>query len=237
MSISGLSFGFWRIIEIITLIPALGMLAYFVNAYTKLNSLTPDSILVLFIVVVLATAWAVATLVLYAQARHSAHFVAFVDLLFVGALIGGVVELRGIASANCTHFTSNSFFFDLGVLAVSGNGWSVNVRKNCAMLKASFAFGIMNIIFFATTFVRHAPGNRPDLVVNAASSYSPCLSTAIMSMIALSSAAALTTRAGVTATIRAARVAPTTAAAGAATMLSRRKSDIRGKARGFLGKI
>lgn len=143
MSFAGLCFVFWRIMEIITLIPTLGMLAYFVDFYNTRNELTPLAVLVLFIVSVLGAAWALGTLFLYSRARHSAGFVAFVDLLFVGAFIGAVVVLRGIANADCTHFTRDSYFYDLGVLAVSGNGFSIHVNKNCAMLKASFAFGIM----------------------------------------------------------------------------------------------
>jgi len=156
MSIAGFSFWFWRLMEIVTLIPTLGMLAYFVHAYTVSNSLTPDSILVLFIVSVLGAVWAIGTLFLYARAKHSAGFVAFIDLLFIGAFIGAVYALRGISNQNCTHFTAGSFYFDLGALGYIGrnsnNKWAINTNKNCAMLKASFAFGIMNCIFFALTF-------------------------------------------------------------------------------------
>jgi len=157
MSIAGFSFWFWRLMEIITLIPVVGMLSYFVHAYTVSNSLTPTSILVLFIVAVLAAVWAIGTLFLYARAKHSAKFVAFVDLLFIGAFIGGVYCLRGISNQSCSNFTAGSFYIDLGPLGYigrsSGNKWSFNTSKNCAMLKASFAFGIMNCIFFALTFL------------------------------------------------------------------------------------
>ncbi|KAF2192712.1 hypothetical protein K469DRAFT_554213 [Zopfia rhizophila CBS 207.26] len=177
MSFSGFSFGFWRFMEIITLIPCLGMLSYFVNAYTKLKSLTPDSILVLFIVSVLGAAWAIGTLFLYTRAKHSANFVAFVDLLFVGAFIGAVYALRGIANADCTRFTRDSYFYDLGVLAATGNSYSIHVNKNCAMLKASFAFGIMNCIFFFLTFllalmVHHHWSDRDRVVVKRETHYS-----------------------------------------------------------------
>jgi len=142
--------------EIITLIPTLGMLAYFVHAYVTSYTLTPNFILVLFITSVLAAVWALATLISYARARHSAMFVALVDLGFVGAFIAGVYELRGITNQNCSSFTAGSFYFDLGPLGyigrLSGNKWALNVNKNCAMLKASFAFGIMNCIFFFFTF-------------------------------------------------------------------------------------
>ncbi|KAF2271121.1 hypothetical protein CC78DRAFT_450230 [Lojkania enalia] len=179
MTFSGFSFGFWRVMEIITLIPAVGMLAYFVDMYDSNDVLTPRSILVLFIVSVLALAWAVGTLFLYARAKHSAGFVAFVDLLFVGALIGGVYELRGIGNADCTDhgFTDDSYFFDLGPFQISGNRWAIHTDKYCAMLKASWAFGIMNIIFFFLTMIfallvhRHYD-KRDRVVVKRESHYS-----------------------------------------------------------------
>jgi hypothetical protein len=144
MSIAGLSFIFWRIMEIITLIPTLGMLAWFVSWYDERNQLTPRSILVLFVVSVLGAAWALGTLFLYARARHSANFVAFVDILFVGAFIGAVYALRGITNADCSNWSSNgSYSAALGLFTISGNRYGWNIDRQCAMLKASFAFGIM----------------------------------------------------------------------------------------------
>jgi hypothetical protein len=157
--IPGMLFAFWRICEIVTLIPIIGMLSWFVDGFQKANQLTPTFILVLFIVSVLAGAWAVGTLIMYHRARTSGAFIAFIDLCFVGALIGGVYELRGITNANCAHFntTSNSIYLSLGPFGAVGgqlnNPLSLSVNKTCAMLKASFALAIMNIIFFFITFV------------------------------------------------------------------------------------
>ncbi|KAF2030349.1 hypothetical protein EK21DRAFT_65778 [Setomelanomma holmii] len=172
MSLSGIQFWFWRIFQIVTLIPIVGMLAWFVDWYNSRNLLTPRSILVLFIVSVLAAAWAIGTLFLYARARHSANFVAFVDLLFVGAFIGAVYELRGIADADCSSWRSNgSYSTDLGLFTVTGNTYGLNIDRQCAMLKASWAFGIMNIIFFFITTLlallvhRHHRNDGRDRVV------------------------------------------------------------------------
>ncbi|KAF2109299.1 hypothetical protein BDV96DRAFT_503253 [Lophiotrema nucula] len=155
MTFSGFSFIFWRVMQFVTVIPIMGMLAYFVHGYDEINALTPRSILVLFIVSVLAAAWVVGTLFLYARAKHSAGFVAFVDLLFVGAFIGGVYELRGVTDTDCTHsrFENSGLYASLGPLAVSTGSWRVQVDKSCAMLKASFALGIMNCIFFFITCI------------------------------------------------------------------------------------
>lgn len=58
----------------------MGMLAYFVNGYASANLLTPDYILILFIVSVLALAWAIFTLFSYHRSSANAAFVALIDL-------------------------------------------------------------------------------------------------------------------------------------------------------------
>ena len=111
----------------------------------------------LFIVSILACAWALATLIRLGSTRRSAMFVAFVDLLFVGAFIAADWYLRGITDANCANFSTGSIYINLGPFGYygrnSGSSWAVNINKNCAMLKASFALGIMNTIFFFFTFI------------------------------------------------------------------------------------
>jgi len=151
MSLSGIFFILWRLAQLITLIPVVGMLSYFVHGFITNNVLTPSYILVLFIVSVLAAAWALATLVAYSRARHAGLFVAFVDLCFVGGFVGGVYELRGIGGANCSRFEGSTRYLELGSVGVYGP--NLHVNKSCAMLKACFAFGIMNCIFFFFTFV------------------------------------------------------------------------------------
>ncbi|KAK4940481.1 hypothetical protein LTR10_019465 [Elasticomyces elasticus] len=155
--LGGLLFSFWRIAEIVTLIPVIGMLAWFVDGFNSNNQLTPSFILVLFIVSILACAWAIATLLRLGSTRRSALFVAFVDLCFVGAFIAADYELRGISKANCANFTTGSIFVNLGPFGYygrsSGSSWALNLNKNCAMLKASWAFSIMNTVFFFFTFI------------------------------------------------------------------------------------
>ncbi|KJK78377.1 hypothetical protein H634G_06550 [Metarhizium anisopliae BRIP 53293] len=138
-----------RISQIVTLIPPMGMLAWFINIFISHNALTPDSILILFILVVLALAWAVFTLFSYHRSSANARFICLVDLGFMGALIAGVYEMRGIADASCSNPDSSSVWFAPNHIPVPNWGWETD--KPCAMLKASWAFAIMNIIFFATT--------------------------------------------------------------------------------------
>ena len=176
--LGGLLFSFWRFWEIVTLIPIIGMLvriipntssnqtrintdlvsqAWFVHGFNDNNQLTPSFILVLFIVSILACAWAIVTLLRLGSTRRSALFVAFIDLCFVGAFIAADYELRGIGDANCSDFTSGSIYVNLGPFGYygrnSGSSWAVHLNKNCAMLKASWVLGIINTILFFFTAV------------------------------------------------------------------------------------
>ena len=115
----------------------------------------------LFIVSTLAGAWCLVTLFKQGSVRRNGHFVALVDLGFVGALIAGVYFLRAIASADCSNayggvsttggVSSNGNTVVLSPLSIDYRPFGVDVNKTCAMLKASFAFGIMNILFFVVT--------------------------------------------------------------------------------------
>lgn len=128
----------------------MGMLAWFINIFVSFNALTPDSILILFITSVLALAWAVFTLFSYHRSSANARFVSLIDLGIMGTLIAAVYLLRGIADADCSDFPSRQGLWTNHV-AVPALGWGPN--KPCAMLKASWAFAIMNIFFFFTTAV------------------------------------------------------------------------------------
>ncbi|KAI4246534.1 MAG: hypothetical protein L6R40_001897 [Gallowayella cf. fulva] len=170
--IGGLLFTFWRFFEIVTLIPTLGMLAYFVHQFEKQNLLTPNYVLVLFIVSVLAAAWAILTVFRRRSTRDSAIFVSFIDLCFIGAFIAGVYELRDIANASCSNFSAdNHFSLTVDKNGISGSSpFHLNINKHCAMLKACFAFGIMNCIFFAITaflllFMHRTRKDDRDVVV------------------------------------------------------------------------
>lgn len=151
----GILFVLFRILEIITLLPTMGMLAFFVNIYASVNALTPTYILCLFIVSLLALLWTIATLFTYHRSAANAHFVAVVDLFFLGALIAAVHALRGIASQNCTSIKSSaSYSISFGIVGKATlNRLKFKANRQCALLKASFAFGIMNCIFFAITSV------------------------------------------------------------------------------------
>ncbi|RAL06025.1 uncharacterized protein BO80DRAFT_86928 [Aspergillus ibericus CBS 121593] len=159
-----------RILELIFLIPIIGMMAYFVNGYLNANQITPAYILVLFIVSVIAAFWCIDTLIRFSTTKRSAMFVAFVDLLFFGAFIAGVYELRFIAGATCSHWDGGSVYISLGPFGYygyrSGNPLSFHINKTCAMLKACFALGIIEVVFFFwTAILALAIYRRPEVVV------------------------------------------------------------------------
>ena len=142
----------------------MGMLAYFVHIFVQLNQLTPDLYLVMFIVSTLALAWALWTLFSYHRSSANSRAVGVVDLLFVGAFIGAVYAMRVMAGADCTQVrVGDPVAVSLGPLgnASLNVGVDVNVDKTCAMLKACFAFGIMNaIMFFFTSILAWMHGDR-----------------------------------------------------------------------------
>lgn len=108
---------------------------------------------VLFIVSVLAAVWALATLFRRESTYRSASFVAFVDLCFVGALIAGVYQLRDIQNYNCLNVVGSPVTYTGSVVIIDWSPYVVDLNKACTMLKASWAFGIMNCIFFFITFL------------------------------------------------------------------------------------
>ena len=123
--------------------------------------LTPTYILILFIITVLAVIWALVTLIRYSATKRSAIFISFVDLCFFGALIAAVYQLRYITQTSCGSFDESEwgryYLSTLGPFGYWGrsqeNELADDPEKVCAMLKTSFAFGIMNVVsFFVTAF-------------------------------------------------------------------------------------
>lgn len=133
----------------------MGMLAYFVHGFVSVNALTPDLYLVMFIVSVLGLAWSIYTLFSYHRSSANASGVALIDLGFVGAFIAAVWYMRIMAQADCTAVREGDpWTVSLGIFgSASFNTFDVQVNKTCAMLKACFAFGIMNCFFFFFTSI------------------------------------------------------------------------------------
>lgn len=153
--------------EVIFLIPIIGMMAYFVNGFVGNNQLTPDYILILFIVSVIAIFWAFDTMIRYSTTKRSAAFISFVDFGFFGALIAGIYKLNFISNADCTNWEGGSVLLSLGPFGlVQGNNLRPDINKTCGMLKSCFAIGIMEVFFFFCTAVAAVYMRGPrDVVV------------------------------------------------------------------------
>jgi len=137
----------FRFLELCFLIPVLGMLSSIVHGYVSNNELAPSFVLVLFIVVVIASVWALLSAVFYIITKHHGYFIALIDLLIFGSLIGGVVVLGVVNHLDCkdpnlrnpAYLLSGPFLYQFG--------------NFCNLLKASFALGILLIILFFFTTV------------------------------------------------------------------------------------
>jgi hypothetical protein len=142
MSFSEFSFGFWRVMQIIILMPALGMLGWFADRFTDRDAVTPRYTLIPFVASILALAWNAGTLFLYKQTKYSGGFVAFIDLLFAGVFIGAVHGLRLIIETNCTKLGLERIYLILNGHTVLDPSLFIDVNKPCAMLEGWFAYGI-----------------------------------------------------------------------------------------------
>jgi Membrane-associating domain len=149
--VPGFIFTILRVLQILTLIPIWGLLAYFVDKYAY----EPDWLLCLFVVSILATIWAIGSL-LTLYRRHVPVYVAVIDLIFFGLLIAGVVLLAPrVTNTDCMGMYGN----------LGSGGWYWG--KECSMYKAAYALGILNIIMFFITSLLAAWIWRKALVVDS----------------------------------------------------------------------
>ncbi|KAF3938889.1 hypothetical protein ABW19_dt0209542 [Dactylella cylindrospora] len=141
-----------RVLEVIIAIPIIGMLGWFVDPYVDNHQTVPDALLTLFIVSILACAWALATFYQFHRYRSmSGPFIAIVDICFVGAWIAGIYLNRGISDADCSDL-SVPVGVQIGDETYSGgNSWSASVNKSCAMFKASWVLSIIECVLFFVT--------------------------------------------------------------------------------------
>ena len=145
--VSGPLFALFRVLEILTLIPVWGMLAWFIDAYQPAQP--PDSILYPFVVALLATPWALLTLLLYRRAGWTPLYICIVDLVFFGLLVGSLVLLAPSARhTNCITYSATA---TTNGLAGSGATVTVAANRQCMMLKSVWALSIVDCILFALT--------------------------------------------------------------------------------------
>ncbi|CEJ88380.1 hypothetical protein VHEMI04704 [[Torrubiella] hemipterigena] len=155
-----------RLSQIATLLCTMSMLAWFINIFVGYNALTPNPILIIFIVSVIALTWAVFTLFTYHRSSHNALFVSFVDALILGALIAATYFISPIRLAQCDDANPRKYWANfVGGDQITGLGYEWGYSKPCNMLKACFAFGIMNCLMFGfTSFVAWMHGDKIVIV-------------------------------------------------------------------------
>jgi len=150
MAVSKVLFPIIRALQLLTLAPVWGILAWFVHQYDHNNQPIPAEILVLFIAALVGTAWA---LVSFFQFHHSVGLSVLVfvmDMIVLGGLIAGVVLLRDVRHQKCTGL-STPLEISWGNQSLSwndGNGWDISFKKRCILLKAVWALGIINCAYF-----------------------------------------------------------------------------------------
>jgi len=143
-----------RVLEIVIAIPIIGMLGWFVDPYVQNKQTVPDGLLTLFIVAILACAWAMITFYQFHRYRDiSGPLIPIIDIGFVGAWIAGIVLNRAISDADCS-----SVSVPAGVRVgdnswSGGTNWSASVSRPCAMFKASWILAIIDCILFFITAV------------------------------------------------------------------------------------
>jgi len=162
--LSGTVFFIFRIFELLTLIPIWGILAWFVDAYQPATP--PDRILFLFIVALLATVWALFTLIIYRRLHWTPLYIAVIDLCFFGVFIAGLVLLApSVKNTDCVNWRGEGITYN-GNGSGSFSAGRVTADKQCMMLKSAWGLSILDtILFFLTAVLAAHVWHRTGVVV------------------------------------------------------------------------
>jgi len=131
--LSSVIFTLVRVLQILLLLPMVGMLGYFMHPYVQANQTAPTWLLLMFIISVIGCAWCLLTLFQFHRSYIHSLVVLVVDIVFFACFIAGVVLMDFVKNWKC----------------VSG----LHVTKTCTMHKVTWVFGIINIILFFVTAV------------------------------------------------------------------------------------
>lgn len=144
-----------RVFQILTLICCWGILAALVNVYNSNHIVAPAAILCLFVVAILASIWAFCILITQLRARNTALWMAVFDILFMAALIAGVILLSNVTTSRCIGYQSTTVIYDKVTGAeiwksqdANGNTMWNSQNNHCDLAKAALGLGIANIILF-----------------------------------------------------------------------------------------
>jgi tryptophan-rich sensory protein len=156
MALSKLLFPVIRALQVMTLIPIWGMLAYFVHKFRKQHTDAPVEILILFITALIATGWAIVSFFQFHRSRTISLIVFVMDMLIYGTFVAGVVLLRYVKDSDCAAFSApvGGKWGDHDWSWDNGSGWDVSFKKSCMLLKASWILAIVDtVLFFISSIV------------------------------------------------------------------------------------
>ncbi|KAI5803815.1 hypothetical protein EDC01DRAFT_644937 [Geopyxis carbonaria] len=150
-----------RVIQILTLIPAWALMAAVVSWYNSNTIKTPGGVMCLFIVTLLASVWAFCIWIAVMRARNTALWIAFLDIIAMGALIAGVATTSNIANYECNGTSINTR------LVYTSTGQPIDINQdiyesrndfwsnpnNCNLIKGAWGLAITNIITFFITAI------------------------------------------------------------------------------------
>ena len=156
-----LLFSIIRVIQVVTLIPTWGILAWFIHQFNLTGTSPPDSVLVLFIATLVGTAWALASsLAVHLRRPHYLHIIIFfVDVTILVALIAGVVTLFRVHGHDYAPLGVE--FETLPFVMVTPSDWNGDfdvytgyaefyswIRRRFLMLRSVWALAILNCVLW-----------------------------------------------------------------------------------------
>lgn len=197
---NGTAHTIFRVIQVLTLIPAWAVLAAVIDHYNRNNAQTPGSIIFLFVVTLLASVWSFCVLITFLRARNTALWMTFFDIVAMALLIAAVVVLSNIANVDCVAVRVNEVQYNLTGVNSNQAWWNTRrlakrdetdgpytYRQHCGEIKAAWGLAIANIIFFFITAILAAliyrenqepPVVREKFIVEQPSVYSqPAVAT------------------------------------------------------------
>lgn len=161
-----------RALQLLTLIPAWAILAAVVAWYNGNGVHIPGGILCLFIATLLSFAWAFCILVAVLRADNTALWIAFWDVVALGALIAGVATTADIANYQCNAVAVNT----TPTVYITSNGERIVLTgpnaaaaapaasvvpqdqrslwvnpNNCNLIKAAWGLAIADVVMFFLT--------------------------------------------------------------------------------------
>jgi hypothetical protein len=120
---------------------------------------TPASVVILFVILLLCSIWSFCILIAVLRANNTALWIAFWDIVCMGALIAGVAVTSNLANYECGTVVRTYYYTADGRRLSDPFVSDQAVQRqqfwdhpgNCNLLKAAWGLAIANIIMFFIT--------------------------------------------------------------------------------------